>query len=84
MSIRVEPHSAAPRPWVDWPLERALFTMAGTVTLASVLLVATLSPWWLLLTAFVGVNQLAFVVFGDCIASLVLRGAFGLERGCAR
>lgn len=58
-----------------WPLERALFAIAGSVTLASVLLVALVSPWFLLLTAFVGVNQLVYVAVGDCPASLVLRRA---------
>jgi hypothetical protein len=67
-----------------WPLERVLFAMAGTVTLAATLLAAVVSPWWLLLTAFVGANQLAYVAFGDCPSSLVLRKAFGIERGCAR
>jgi hypothetical protein len=57
----------------SWPLERILFTMAGTVTLVSALLAALVSPWFLLLTAFVGVNQLAYVAFGACPASLVLR-----------
>jgi len=67
-----------------WPLERVLFALAGTVILATVLLAATVSPWWLLLGAFAGVNQLAFAAFGDCVASLVLRRIFGLESGCAR
>ena len=58
--------------------------MAGTVTLASAALGAALSPWWLLLTAFVGLNQLAFVAVGDCISSLILRRVFGLERGGTR
>ena len=57
----------------SWPLERILFAMAGTVVLVSVLLAVTVSPWFLLLTAMVGVNQWAFVLFGACPASLVLR-----------
>ena len=67
-----------------WPLERILFAMAGTVTLVAALLAATVSSWWLLLAAFVGVNQLAFVVFGDCVASIGLRKVFAVERGCVR
>ncbi len=55
-----------------WPLERALFAMAGTVTLLSATLAAAVSPWFLLLTAFVGVNQWLFVVAGACPVSLVL------------
>ena len=36
-----------------WPLERVLFALAGTVVLVSALLVAAVSPWFLLLTASV-------------------------------
>lgn len=62
-----------------WPLERVLFAMAGTVTLVSVALVALVSPWFLLLTAFVGVNQWLYVVVGACPASLVLKRACHLR-----
>jgi len=55
------------------PLERILFGLAGTMTLLSALLVATVSPWFLLLTAFVGVNQWLFVTLGNCPASMILR-----------
>ena len=48
-----------------WPLERVLFALAGTMTLLSALLAATVSPWFLLLTAFVGVNQWLYVLLGD-------------------
>jgi Zn-dependent protease len=64
-----------------WPLERVLFAMAGSVVLLSVLLAVTASPWFLLLTAFVGVNQWLFVLFGACPASLVLRH-FGVAAQC--
>jgi hypothetical protein len=66
-----------------WPLERALFAMAGTVTLVSAVLAATVSPWWLLLTAFTGLNQLLYVRVGGCPASVVLGRYCGLK-GCAR
>ena len=65
-----------------WPLERVLFALAGTMTLLSALLAATVSPWFLLLTAFIGVNQWAFVLFGACPASLVL-SRFGFRSACA-
>jgi hypothetical protein len=55
------------------PLERALFALAGTVTLLTVALAAFASPWFLLVAVFVGLNQLLFVVSGDCGASLVLK-----------
>ncbi len=56
-----------------WPLERVLFALAGTITLISAALAAIVSPWFLLLTAFVGVNQWLYVVLGACPASIVLR-----------
>jgi len=62
-----------------WPLERVLFALAGTVTLTSVVLAALVSPWFVLLTAFVGVNQWLYVVAGACPASLVLTRLFGLR-----
>lgn len=64
-----------------WPLERVLFALAGSVTLLSALLAATVSPWFLLLTAFVGVNQWLYVTIGACPASLVL-SRFGVRRTC--
>ena len=62
-----------------WPLERVLFAMAGTMTLLSALLAVVVSPWFLLLTAFVGINQWLYVAFGACGASLILKGVFGLR-----
>ena len=62
-----------PRPGTRWPLERILFAMAGTMTLLSAALAALVSPWFLVLTAFVGLNQLVYVAVHDCPASLVLR-----------
>ena len=62
-----------------WPLERVLFALAGTMTLLSALLAAVVSPWFLLLTAFVGVNQWLYVVAGACPASIVLRRACRLR-----
>ena len=42
------------------------------------------SPWFLLLTVFVGVNQWLFVAVGGCPASLVLERLVGIERRCPR
>lgn len=67
-----------------WPLERMLFALAGSMTLLSALLAALVSPWFLLLTVFVGLNQWLFVSVGACPASLVLERAVGVERGCRR
>jgi hypothetical protein len=68
----------------SWPLERALFAIAGTVVLASVLLAIVVSPWFLVLTAVVGLNQWLFVLRGACPASIVLERALHVRRGCAR
>jgi hypothetical protein len=62
-----------------WPLERVLFALAGSVTLLSAVLAALVSPWFLVLTAFVGVNQWLYVTAGACPASIVLKRACGLR-----
>jgi hypothetical protein len=67
-----------------WPLERVLFALAGTMTLVGAALAALVSPWFLLLTVFVGVNQWLFVSVGACPASLLLERTVGIERGCRR
>ena len=56
-----------------WPLERVLFAMAGTFSVISAVLAAFVSPWFLLLTAFVGANQLLYVTARNCGASLMLK-----------
>ncbi|MDH3227163.1 MAG: DUF2892 domain-containing protein [Thermoleophilia bacterium] len=70
--------AAAARPGRGWSLERVLFAIAGWVTLASAVL-ALVSPWFLALTAFVGANQLLYVIAGDCPMSLVLRRTCDLK-----
>ena len=65
-----------------WPLERLLFALAGSMTLLSVLLAVLVSPWLLLLAAFVGLNQWLFVAVGACPASLLLERAAGIDRRC--
>lgn len=67
-----------------WPLERVLFALAGTMTLASVALATLVSPWFLLLAAFVGLNQWLFAGVGGCPASILLERVLGVKRGCPR
>jgi hypothetical protein len=62
-----------------WPLERVLFALAGTITLLSAVLSAVASPWFLILTGFVGVNQWLYVSVRTCPASMFLRRACGLR-----
>jgi len=63
-------------------LDRAILALAGTLTLAGVALAALVSPWWLLLAGFVGLNQLQASITGICPAASVLR-RLGLPAGCA-
>jgi hypothetical protein len=63
-------------------LDRAVLLLAGTMTLLSALLVALVSPWWLLLTAFVGLNLLQSSITGFCPAAVIFRRV-GLSSGCA-
>ncbi len=63
-------------------LDRAVFAFAGVMILVSVALVYFVSPWWLLLTAFIGLNLLQSAFTGFCPAALVFR-KLGLSSGCA-
>lgn len=63
-------------------LDRAVLALAGTMTLLSALLAALVSPWWLLLTGFVGLNLVQSAITGLCPAAAVLRH-FGVSAGCA-
>lgn len=67
-----------------WPLERVLFTMAGSFTLASVILAVFVTPWFLAFTAFVALNQLLYAWLGACGTSLMLRKWTPLKPAIAR
>ena len=63
-------------------IDKAVMAFAGMVVLVSLGLSQWHSSYWLLLTAFVGLNllQASFSVF--CPAAIVLR-RFGVRAGCA-
>lgn len=63
-------------------LDRAVLATAGTMVLISALLTALFSPWWLLLTVFVGLNLLQSSITGWCPAAIVYR-KLGVSSGCA-
>jgi hypothetical protein len=46
--------------------------LAGSVSLFSVALVYFVSPWWLLLTSFVGVNLIQSAFTGFCPPTFIL------------
>jgi hypothetical protein len=62
-----------------WPLERALFAVAGSATLISVGLTVVVSRWFVLLAGLVGMSQWLYVLTGWCPASLVLRRTCSLR-----
>lgn len=63
-------------------LERAVRLLAGTVVLAGVLLATLVSPWWLLLTTFAGLNLLQSSLTGFCPAEFVLARVLSSRSGC--
>ena len=63
-------------------IDSAVLRLAGTMVLISVVLVALVSPWWLLLTGFVGLNLLQSGFTGFCPAAIVFR-RLGVPAGCA-
>ena len=63
-------------------LDRAVLAFAGAVVVVSVALAHFVSPWWLLLTVFVGLNLLQASVTGLCPAAIVF-GKLGVKSGCA-
>ncbi|MCB1105800.1 MAG: DUF2892 domain-containing protein [Opitutaceae bacterium] len=54
-------------------IESFIRTLAGSFVLLSVALAHFVSPWWLLLTCFVGLNLIQSAFTGFCPPSLVLR-----------
>ena len=63
-------------------IDRAVLALAGTMTLLSAVLASTVSPWWLLLTSFVGLNLLQSSITGFCPAASLFR-RLGVTPGCA-
>ncbi|HEX3122528.1 MAG TPA: DUF2892 domain-containing protein [Rhodanobacteraceae bacterium] len=63
-------------------IDRAVLAFAGSVVVISLVLAHFVSPWWLLLTLFVGLNELQASFTGFCPLAIILRKA-GLKSGCA-
>ena len=60
-------------------LDRAIMAFAGVMILVSVALTQLVSPWWWLLTAFIGLNLFQSAFTGFCPAGMVMR-TLGLGR----
>lgn len=54
-------------------IDRAVLAFAGAVVLAGLLLGWLVSPWWLLLSAFAGLNMFQAAFTGFCPAAMVFR-----------
>lgn len=63
-------------------IDRAVMAFAGLMILASLALAWYFSLYWLLLTAFVGLNLLQAAFTGFCPAAIIL-GKLGAREGCA-
>ncbi len=55
-------------------VDRAVLAFAGFMVLLSAALVYFVSPWFLLLTVFVGANMLQSTFTGFCPAAMVFKG----------
>jgi hypothetical protein len=63
-------------------VDRAVFIFAGLVVLAGVTLGHYVSPYWLLLSAFAGVNMIQAAFTGFCPAALAFK-KLGVQPGAA-
>jgi hypothetical protein len=63
-------------------VDRAVLAFAGLMILASLVLARFHSPYWLLFTAFVGLNMLQAAFTGFCPAAMIFR-RLGVREGCA-
>lgn len=63
-------------------IDRAVLLFAGSMTLLSGVLAWLVSPWWLLLTGFVGLNMMQAAITGICPAARVFK-LLGARPGCA-
>lgn len=63
-------------------LDRAVFIFAGLVVLAGVALGYLVGPWWLLLSAFAGLNMIQAAFTGFCPAAMVFK-RLGVRPGVA-
>ncbi|HAE94371.1 MULTISPECIES: YgaP family membrane protein [Hyphomonas] len=63
-------------------LDRAVLAFAGLIVLVSLALGYWVSPYWLLLTAFAGLNMVQAAFTGFCPAALIFK-LFGVRSGSA-
>lgn len=65
---------------IPMQIENAVMAFAGLMIMVSVALAWAVSPWFLLLTAFVGANLFQTAFTGFCPAAIILK-KLGLKAG---
>jgi len=63
-------------------LDRQVILFAGAMTLISLALTQWVSPYFIWLTVFIGLNQVQSAFTGICPAALMFK-VFGAKKGCA-
>ncbi|MBK9083196.1 MAG: DUF2892 domain-containing protein [Rhizobiales bacterium] len=63
-------------------IDRFVMAFAGAMILASVALAYAVSPYWLILTAFVGLNMFQAAFTGFCPLAMILK-RLGVAPGAA-
>lgn len=63
-------------------IDRVVMLFAGLMVLLGVALAYAVSPWWLLLPAFVGVNMTQAAITGFCPLAMILK-RLGVAPGAA-
>ncbi len=63
-------------------IDRAVFLFAGTMVLVGLALTELVSPYWLLLPAFVGLNLFQSGITGFCPLAIILK-KLGVPPGTA-
>jgi hypothetical protein len=56
----------------QWYLERIIWLIAGVFSLSSAVLAWVHSPYWLILTALVGINLIIFALTGFCLMANII------------
>lgn len=63
-------------------IDRAVLAFAGAMVLLSAVLAWLVSPYWLLLAAFIGLNLIQASFTGFCPAAMIF-SKLGIKSGCA-
>lgn len=61
-------------------VDRAVLVFAGCVVLLGIVLSVLVSPWWILLTGFAGLNMIQAGFTGFCPAAVLFK-TLGLRSG---